>query len=192
MSAPNTVNVQHVQNNHIVLCPKQNRDAKKRKPTHNLLAKNRTKPFWIASLPCEIAAYVAIHSFGIRMIYPGSMSLIQSYLHPMLVQGRVKLIESEKARRYKLHTIDDNDIDTIFVDNRQSLADAATTAEPNANGRTLVICSEGNAGFYEVGIMTTPLALKYSVLGWNHPGFGGSTVSLRRDETHGVIIEIMY
>lgn len=34
----------------------------------------------------------------------------------------------------------------------------------------------GNAGFYEIGIMTTPLALDYSVLGWNHPGFGGSTV----------------
>lgn len=34
----------------------------------------------------------------------------------------------------------------------------------------------GNAGFYEIGIMITPLALKYSVLGWNHPGFGGSTV----------------
>lgn len=33
----------------------------------------------------------------------------------------------------------------------------------------------GNAGFYEIGIMGTPLSLKYSVLGWNHPGFEGST-----------------
>jgi hypothetical protein len=39
-----------------------------------------------------------------------------------------------------------------------------------------VICSEGNAGFYEIGIMVTPLEAGYSVLGWNHPGFGGSTV----------------
>lgn len=44
-------------------------------------------------------------------------------------------------------------------------------------GTTLVICSEGNAGFYEIGIMVTPLKANYSVIGWNHPGFGGSTVS---------------
>lgn len=42
-------------------------------------------------------------------------------------------------------------------------------------GKTLVICSEGNAGFYEIGVMSTPLGGGYSVLGWNHPGFGGST-----------------
>lgn len=44
------------------------------------------------------------------------------------------------------------------------------------NGKTLVVCCEGNAGFYELGIMTVPLDAGYSVLGWNHPGFGGSTV----------------
>ena len=38
-----------------------------------------------------------------------------------------------------------------------------------------MICSEGNAGFYEIGVMITPLSAGYSVLGWNHPGFGGST-----------------
>ena len=40
-----------------------------------------------------------------------------------------------------------------------------------------VICCEGNAGFYEIGAMGTPIDLGYSVLGWNHPGFAGSTVS---------------
>lgn len=45
-----------------------------------------------------------------------------------------------------------------------------------SNGSTLVICTEGNAGFYEIGIMVTPMDLGYSVLGWNHPGFGCSTV----------------
>ena len=38
-----------------------------------------------------------------------------------------------------------------------------------------MICTEGNAGFYEVGIFSSPVNHKYSVLGWNHPGFGGST-----------------
>lgn len=150
---------------------------------------SKSKPFWISSLPCEIAAYVAIHTFGIRMIYPGSMQLIQSYLHPMLVQGRSKLIEEERARRYKLRTCDDNDIDTIFVDNRTPAAEPSASANGNGNGRTLVICSEGNAGFYEVGIMSTPLSMKYSVLGWNHPGFGGSTVSSKIDLKVITIVE---
>lgn len=131
----------------------------------------RQKPFWISTLPCEIAAYIAIHTFGLRMIYPGSIKLIQSFLHPMLVQGRAKLIEHDHGRRFKLQTSDKNDVDTVFIDNRNS-------TDSKGNGKTLVICSEGNAGFYEIGIMSTPLGLKYSVLGWNHPGFGGSTVSM--------------
>lgn len=85
----------------------------------------------------------------------------------MLLQGRIKLIEEEKGRRYKLRSKDNNDVDTLFVDNREN----------GLNGKTLVICSEGNAGFYEIGNMAIPIELKYSVLGWNHPGFGGSTVS---------------
>jgi hypothetical protein len=45
------------------------------------------------------------------------------------------------------------------------------------NGDILVVTCEGNCGFYETGVIATPLNKGYSVLGWNHPGFGGSTVS---------------
>ena len=38
------------------------------------------------------------------------------------------------------------------------------------NGNKIVICTEGNGGFYEVGIMATPLDAGFSVIGWNHPG----------------------
>jgi hypothetical protein len=65
-----------------------------------------------------------------------------------------------------VRTIDNNDIDTMFIDRRNS----------TQHGNTLVICSEGNAGFYEIGIMITAIEAGYSTLGWNHPGFGGSTV----------------
>ncbi|XP_055910639.1 phosphatidylserine lipase ABHD16A [Eupeodes corollae] len=143
----------------------QYEDGKKISPTSSSKRTPRQKPFWFSSLPCEIAAYIAIHTFGIRMIYPGSVKLLQSYLRPMLVAGRAKLIEEEHGMRYKVKTVDRNDIDTVFVDNRNK----------SINGKTIVICSEGNAGFYEIGIMSTPLSLKYSVLGWNHPGFEGST-----------------
>ncbi|KAM9233403.1 phosphatidylserine lipase ABHD16A isoform 4-T4 [Dugong dugon] len=70
------------------------------------------------------------------------------------------------GRRAKLLACDGNEIDTMFVDRRG-------TAEPQ--GQKLVICCEGNAGFYEVGCVSTPLEAGYSVLGWNHPGFAGST-----------------
>lgn len=118
---------------------------------------------WIS--PCSVAAYVAINTFGLRMIYPGSIKLIQKFLNPMLVQGRAKLVMEHNGVRNKLETTDGNEIDTMFVDNRNSSVE---------HGKTLVITAEGNAGFYEIGIMSTPLEVKYSVLGFNHPGFAGS------------------
>lgn len=121
----------------------------------------------IAAIPYEIAAFIAIHTFGLKMIYPGSLKMFHNYFHPMLVEGRQKIIQEYGGQRNKVETCDDNEIDTIFVDNRAK----------SVNGKTLVICSEGNAGFYEIGIASTPLELNFSVLGWNHPGFAGSTVS---------------
>lgn len=58
-------------------------------------------------------------------------------------------------------TSENNLVDTMFVDRRQE----------GENGDILVITCEGNAGYYEAGIMTTPLTLNYSVLGWNQPGW---------------------
>lgn len=86
------------------------------------------------------------------------------YTHILLLNSQ------HQARRYKLATRDGNFIDTVFVDRRG-------INEP-PQGRTLVLCCEGNAGFYEVGITATPIDAQYSVLGWNHPGFAGSTVSI--------------
>ena len=59
---------------------------------------------------------------------------------------------------------DGNTIDLMTFDRRA-----------NEKGQTLVISCDGNAGFYEIGVLGTPLELGYSVIGWNHPGFGGST-----------------
>jgi hypothetical protein len=120
---------------------------------------------WIS--PCSIAAYIAIHTFGIKMIYPGSIQFLQNFLFPMLVQGRAKMVIKNNGERNKIETIDGNLIDTMFIDNRNSTK--------NDNGKILVLTSEGNAGFYEIGIMSTPIELGYSVLGYNHPGFAGST-----------------
>lgn len=134
----------------------------------------RSNVNWLS--PCSVIAYMAIHTFGLKMIYPGSIGLIQKYLHQMLVQGRAKLVLENRGIRNKIEAIDGNEIDTMFVDNRKrSSKYLGNDDNDDYNGKILVITAEGNAGFYEIGIMGTPLDLKYSVLGFNHPGFAGSS-----------------
>lgn len=120
----------------------------------------------IKALPCQVLSYLAIHTFGRRMVYPGSVKLLQAAVENMLIQGRTKLIEKYGGERFKLLACDGNEIDTVVIDRR---------GKEFAHGNILVICCEGNAGFYEYGIMGTPLEAGFSVLGWNHPGFAGST-----------------
>uniref|UniRef100_H3CRE8 Abhydrolase domain containing 16A, phospholipase n=1 Tax=Tetraodon nigroviridis TaxID=99883 RepID=H3CRE8_TETNG len=120
----------------------------------------------VRSLPCHIISFLVTHSVGRRMVYPGSVMLLQKAMWPMLLQGQAKLVEEYDGQRNKLLACDGNHIDTMFVDRRRA---------GGRNGQTLVICCEGNAGYYEIGCMNTPLEGGYSVLGWNHPGFGCST-----------------
>ncbi|XP_050301691.1 phosphatidylserine lipase ABHD16A [Anthonomus grandis grandis] len=120
---------------------------------------------YLVCLPFKVIAYLAIHSFGIRLVYPGSVSILQTILDGSLLQGRSRLVEFYRGERFKIKSADGNVVDSMFLDRRNS----------HAHGETLVICCEGNAGFYEIGTMVTPLEAGYSVLGWNHPGFGGST-----------------
>jgi len=128
------------------------------------LTQNRRR-VGIKGIPCELIAYIMAHTIGRRMLFPGSVALLQNAVDPMLQQGRTSLVEEHRGRRNKLLTSDGNEIDTMFVDRRVD----------SQLGETLVICCEGNAGFYEIGIMSTPLECQYSILGWNHPGFGGSS-----------------
>ncbi|XP_075990822.1 phosphatidylserine lipase ABHD16A [Anticarsia gemmatalis] len=113
----------------------------------------------------QILGFIATHTFGLRLVYPGSMALIQNMLWMPLFQGRTVLVEVYDGLRTKLQACDGNTIDTMFVDRR----------DYSERGNILVVCCEGNSGFYEFGIMTTPIKAGYSSLGWNHPGFAGST-----------------
>ncbi|XP_076436481.1 phosphatidylserine lipase ABHD16A-like [Babylonia areolata] len=128
----------------------------------------RQKSPWLAALPVRALSYCAIHTFGRRMVYPGATSLMQTLIGNMLNQGRASLIEEKKGKRAKVLTEDNNEIDTMFVDRRRP-------GSGHSHGNTLVVCCEGNAGFYEMGCSGTPLECGFSVLGWNHPGFAGSS-----------------
>uniref|UniRef100_A0A8C2XFL6 Abhydrolase domain containing 16A, phospholipase n=1 Tax=Cyclopterus lumpus TaxID=8103 RepID=A0A8C2XFL6_CYCLU len=138
----------------------------------------------VRTLPCHIISFLIAHSFGRRMLYPGSVGLLQKAMRPMLLQGQARLIEEFDGQRNKLVACDGNEIDTMFVDRRR---------DGGQTGQTLVICCEGNAGFYEVGCMNTPLEGGYSVLGWNHPGFGGSTgVPFPQNEANAMDVVIQF
>lgn len=118
----------------------------------------------LIGIPLDALGWLLTHSFGLKMVYPGSIQMLQAMVERPLMDGRMKLIEAYGGQRFKLLTRDNNSIDTLFVEQKSK-----------SNGKTLVICCEGNAGFYEIGVMATPLEAGYSVVGWNHPGFYGST-----------------
>ena len=117
------------------------------------------------------------------MLYPGVF--LQSMIGFALLDGRAKLIEQKRGQRAVEQTKDayENKIDTLFVDNRNvisysSVSRVATvdsSAKNSDNGKYLVICCDGNASFYEVGLFAIPIENGYSVLGWNYPGFGQSS-----------------
>ncbi|VDD91407.1 unnamed protein product [Enterobius vermicularis] len=113
----------------------------------------------------DFVAYLCANTFGRRMVYPGSTALVQFLFSSLLLENRRKLILRQSGRRNVISTTDKNRIDTVFFDRRGE----------GEKGSTLVITCEGNAAFYETGIMSTPLSLGYSVLGWNAPGFAESS-----------------
>ena len=89
----------------------------------------------IKRLPFTVLSYLAIKCFGRRMMYPGSVDILQKMMESMLNDGRYRLIEHYQGKRYKLEAVDGNEIDTIFIDNRNK----------TSVGNTLVVCCEGNA-----------------------------------------------
>ncbi|XP_036141377.1 phosphatidylserine lipase ABHD16A isoform X2 [Monomorium pharaonis] len=143
------------------------------------LRRQSGKEFLLA-IPCKLLSYVVAHTFAGKLIYPGSISLIGLALGTALMKGRIDLIK-QGGERFKLMTVDKNQIDAMFVDRRNK----------SANGNILVITCEGNCGFYETGIISTPLTKGYSVLGWNHPGFGSSTGAPYPDQEENAVDCIM-
>lgn len=138
----------------------------------------------IRKLPCQLASLLLAHTLGRRLLFPGSVRLLQRALLPALLHGQARLVEEWGGQRAKLQACDGNHIDTMFVDRRH---------RPDPRGQKLVICCEGNAGFYEVGCLSTPLEAGYSVLGWNHPGFAGSTgVPLPQSEANAMDVVLQY
>uniref|UniRef100_A0A1I7U3H3 AB hydrolase-1 domain-containing protein n=1 Tax=Caenorhabditis tropicalis TaxID=1561998 RepID=A0A1I7U3H3_9PELO len=105
----------------------------------------------------------AIHSFGRHLIYPGSMALLKYMMRPNLNSARKLLVQNKQGQRVWIETSEGDILDAMFLRGTPSKSE------------NLVICFEGNAGFYEIGVMNSPAQLGYTTLGFNIPGFGEST-----------------
>ncbi|CAI2347744.1 unnamed protein product [Caenorhabditis sp. 36 PRJEB53466] len=105
----------------------------------------------------------AVHAFGRHLIYPGSMALLKFMMRSSLNSARKLMVQAKDGKRIWIKTAEGDLIDAMFLKGNANLS------------QTLVICFEGNAGFYEVGVMNSPAQLGYSTLGFNIPGFGESS-----------------
>ncbi|XP_063719743.1 phosphatidylserine lipase ABHD16A-like [Symsagittifera roscoffensis] len=142
----------------------------------------------IFKMPYDLLCNVAMNVVGRRMIYPGSLQILNSLLSEPRDEARSKfLLKYEGARRVKLVSELSDEVDAFVVDRRNK----DSSVGESLNGDKIVICTEGNGGFYEIGIMATPLEAGYSVLGWNHLGFGGSS-GLPWPENEQAAIDTVY
>uniref|UniRef100_A0A183AR37 Class I SAM-dependent methyltransferase n=1 Tax=Echinostoma caproni TaxID=27848 RepID=A0A183AR37_9TREM len=124
--------------------------------------------------------WMVAHTIGVRIAYPGSTGILNSLtLHPRL-DARDNLRRQYGIRRIGLLTQDGDFVDAFYADRRGStlaVADPQFSGHGDSKGEILIICCEGNGGYPEIGTPLVPLEHGYSVLAWNHPGFGASTVS---------------
>ncbi|KAI8431122.1 hypothetical protein MSG28_001173 [Choristoneura fumiferana] len=116
------------------------------------LDETRTIIRYVGGLSCLIALSYILRGIG-RASNPKYVDFLKALTSPVTDQ-----------KRTKLKTADGNEIDTMFVDNRAQ----------SPKGKILVICCEGNSGFYEIGIMTTPLGFEPQQIvmyGWSIGGY---------------------
>lgn len=88
--------------------------------THSRHSRRTTIFDRVQKLPCDLLSYCVVHTIGRRMLYPGSVWVLQKALQNVLVDGRTKLVEEQNGERYKLLARDGNHIDCLFVDKRKN------------------------------------------------------------------------
>lgn len=89
-----------------------------KKPPQLLASGRHSRRFSLLSMPCDLFNYIVVTTIGRRMLYPGSVSLLQLAVSGALLEGRTKLVEHDSGERYKLLARDGNHVDCMFVDRR--------------------------------------------------------------------------
>ena len=50
------------------------------------------------------------HTFGLKLVYPGSIKMLQATLAEPLEEGRAKWVLEKRGKRFKLQTQDNNEV----------------------------------------------------------------------------------
>ncbi|TPP57727.1 Abhydrolase domain-containing protein 16A [Fasciola gigantica] len=122
--------------------------------------------------------WLVAHTLGVRVAYPGCTGILNSLSLPQRLDGRDRLRRHYGIRRVGLLTRDADFVEAFFADRRgstSSAADITLSGHGDSKGEIMIICCEGNGGYPEIGTPLVPLEQGYSVMAWNHPGFGAST-----------------
>nr|XP_055186138.1 phosphatidylserine lipase ABHD16A isoform X3 [Nyctereutes procyonoides] len=143
----------------------------------------------VKKLPCQITSYLVAHTLGRRMLYPGSVYLLQKALMPVLLQGQARLVEECNGRRAKLLACDGNEIDTMFVDRRE-------TSEPQ--GQKLGVPfpqNEANAmdvvvqfAIYRLGFQPQDII----IYAWSIGGFTATWAAMSYPDISAVILDASF
>ncbi|GFU16528.1 hypothetical protein NPIL_547091 [Nephila pilipes] len=144
----------------------------------------------VTSLPCDILSYFAIHTFGRMMIYPGSIGLLNTFLSPILLKGRSKLVEEYNGERFKLLTKDGNEIDSMFVDRRNN----ANFANGNILGLPFPN-QELNAVDVVMQFALSKLNFKLEnivVYAWSIGGFSATWVAMNYPDIRGLVLDATF
>ena len=112
-----------------------------KKPPQLLSSGRHSRRQLYLSIPCDLISYIVVHTIGKRMLYPGSVGLLQFALHNHLIEGRTRLVEQNGGERYKLLARDGNHIDCMFVDRR---------GRPNERGLHCFVYSFSNDLLFSV------------------------------------------
>lgn len=101
----------------------------------------------IMDFPQDMLSTFYMKTMGVKLIYPGATVMNQVMMAMKIKDMRARLLSQYNGIRGKLVTFDDNHIDSMFVDRRNS----------SPKGSILIVCCEGNIGYYECGSMWTPI-----------------------------------
>ncbi|RTG89110.1 uncharacterized protein DC041_0012880 [Schistosoma bovis] len=120
--------------------------------------------------------WIIAHTIGIRMTYVGCTWILNSLTFKARLDARSRLQMKYNIQRVGLSTREGEFVEAFYADRRiKSSSKSISPEQDDLNGEILVLCCEGNGGYPEIGTPWVPLERGYSVLGWNHPGFGEST-----------------
>lgn len=50
---------------------------------------------WLFALPCQVVSYLVAHTFGLRLMYPGSISMLQYVMGECFLTPETFIVTSQ-------------------------------------------------------------------------------------------------